>query len=104
MKVVSASQGNPDLDDQLLKGKSLEASEGSPVGRVDLKQVVVEVPQRGRVLNNISVSFQRGDKVGIVGPNGAGKSTMLKMLGKARVGLSWGELEGEHGGWRSLNQ
>ena len=32
------------------------------------------------VLNNISLQFYQGAKIGIVGPNGAGKSTLLKAL------------------------
>src|ERR1700712_1456325 len=32
------------------------------------------------VLNNISLQFYLGSKIGIVGPNGAGKSTMIKIM------------------------
>ena len=32
------------------------------------------------VLNNISLQFYRGAKIGIVGPNGAGKSTLIKIM------------------------
>jgi ATP-binding cassette subfamily F protein uup len=40
----------------------------------------------GRVLiENLSTTIMRGDRVGIIGPNGAGKSTLLKiMLGELR--------------------
>jgi len=33
-----------------------------------------------KVLNNVSFTIQRGDKVGVIGPNGMGKSTLLKIL------------------------
>ncbi len=33
------------------------------------------------VLNNISLQFYFGAKIGIVGPNGAGKSTLMKIMG-----------------------
>ena len=32
------------------------------------------------VLNNISLQFYQGSKIGIVGPNGAGKSTLIKIM------------------------
>lgn len=33
-----------------------------------------------KALNNVSLSVNRGESVGIIGDNGAGKSTMLKMI------------------------
>ena len=32
------------------------------------------------VLNNVTLSFLPGAKIGVLGPNGAGKSTLLKMM------------------------
>ena len=32
------------------------------------------------VLDNVTLSFFEGAKIGVVGPNGAGKSTMLKLM------------------------
>ncbi|MDT8390797.1 MAG: ATP-binding cassette domain-containing protein [Lentisphaeria bacterium] len=32
------------------------------------------------VINGLTTTIQRGDRVGIIGPNGCGKSTLLKML------------------------
>lgn len=44
--------------------------------------VVKDANQRVMVeaLNEISLSFEHGDRVGIIGHNGAGKSTLLKLL------------------------
>lgn len=33
-----------------------------------------------RVINKLSTTILRGDRVGIIGPNGAGKSTLIKLL------------------------
>ncbi|MFJ9033877.1 ATP-binding cassette domain-containing protein, partial [Streptomyces sp. NPDC102274] len=32
------------------------------------------------ILDNVSLSFLPGAKIGVVGPNGAGKSTILKIM------------------------
>lgn len=32
------------------------------------------------IINNLNVSIQRGDRIGIIGPNGCGKTTLLKLL------------------------
>src|SRR5688572_25357995 len=44
------------------------------------------------VLNNISLQFYQGAKIGIVGPNGAGKSTLMKIMAgidKEFTGEAW---------------
>lgn len=33
-----------------------------------------------KVIKNLSLEIERGDKIGIIGPNGCGKTTLLKML------------------------
>jgi ABC-type polysaccharide/polyol phosphate transport system ATPase subunit len=37
-------------------------------------------PHRRRVLEDLSLSVQPGEKIGIIGANGSGKSTMLKVI------------------------
>ncbi|MEM7595688.1 MAG: ABC transporter ATP-binding protein [Cyanobacteria bacterium P01_A01_bin.83] len=37
-------------------------------------------PAKKIVLNNISLTIERGEKIGIIGANGSGKSTMLKLI------------------------
>ena len=32
------------------------------------------------VLDNVTLSFLHGAKIGVVGPNGAGKSSLLKIM------------------------
>ena len=48
------------------------------------------------VLNNISLQFYQGAKIGVVGPNGAGKSTLMKIMAgvdNEHTGEAW---SGEH--------
>ena len=35
-----------------------------------------------KILNNIDLTVQKGEKVALIGPNGSGKSTILKIVGK----------------------
>jgi ABC-type polysaccharide/polyol phosphate transport system ATPase subunit len=37
-------------------------------------------PRRRRVLHDVNISIERGEKIGIIGPNGSGKSTLLKVI------------------------
>lgn len=37
-------------------------------------------PQPKRIVDNLTTTILRGDKVGLVGPNGAGKTTLLKLI------------------------
>ena len=55
------------------------------------------------ILDDVTMSFLPGAKIGVVGPNGAGKSTILKIMawldqpsnGEARL-RGWTD---EHGSW-----
>lgn len=53
----------------------------------DLKRMLFSIvenkyraPSKRRVLNNVTLQVERGEKIGIVGPNGSGKSTLLKLI------------------------
>ena len=38
-------------------------------------------PQRGMVLDNLSITINEGDSVAITGPSGSGKSTLMNIIG-----------------------
>ena len=44
---------------------------------IELKNITVSYPERGIVLDNLSLSIYKGDRVGIKGANGSGKTTLL---------------------------
>ena len=53
----------------------------------DLKKTILSLlegkyrqPAKKLVIDNIDLSVQRGEKVGIIGANGSGKSTLLKLI------------------------
>ena len=41
-----------------------------------------------RVLENVNLTFKRGDRVGLLGRNGAGKTTLIKMIGGVEMPTS----------------
>src|SRR5215218_8160220 len=45
-------------------------------------------PPDRTVLENISLSFYPGAKIGVIGPNGAGKSSLLKIMAGLDDGFS----------------
>ncbi|VVD31148.1 ABC transporter ATP-binding protein [Paraburkholderia dioscoreae] len=47
---------------------------------------------RRHVLNDISFSLEKGERIGILGRNGAGKSTLIRMIGGAELPSS-GQIE-----------
>mmetsp|Transcript_82481 Transcript_82481/g.218560 ORF Transcript_82481/g.218560 Transcript_82481/m.218560 type:complete len:502 (+) Transcript_82481:2-1507(+) len=86
--VVAADDGAPDL---LGQGYAGFKQGGKDYAMVGLKNVTVTVPRRGNILDQVTMQFAKGSKVGIVGPNGAGKSTFLRTLSGDQE-LAGGEL------------
>lgn len=52
------------------------------MGSIDIRNLSFSYNQQKNILNNISLSIRRGDKVLILGSSGSGKSTLLKVLYK----------------------
>jgi ABC-type bacteriocin/lantibiotic exporter with double-glycine peptidase domain len=61
-----------------------EVADPAPVRALSLQQVSFGYGDRGRVLDDLSFSFEAGHTYAIVGPSGAGKSTLADIL----LGLS----------------
>jgi len=84
-KIASADMGAPQLSGSLSTAAGFQNADGkrtigTNIGVIGVKDAVVRRPDGSPILNNISFSFPRGSKVGIVGPNGAGKSTFLRAI------------------------
>lgn len=65
---------------KLLNINKYYKSYDKPIDR--LKEIILKKPYHHshHVLNNISLTLQHGEAIGILGRNGAGKSTLLKIL------------------------
>ncbi|MGC8976737.1 MAG: energy-coupling factor ABC transporter ATP-binding protein [Candidatus Ratteibacteria bacterium] len=44
---------------------------------IELENITVSYPEKGIVLDNLSLSLFKGDRIGIKGANGSGKTTLL---------------------------
>jgi ABC-2 type transport system ATP-binding protein len=62
------------VNSRSLKKVFLRVATGGLISRAKDKTVIVQS------LNNISLSINHGDRVGLIGHNGAGKSTLLRLL------------------------
>ncbi|MCK4326129.1 ABC transporter ATP-binding protein [bacterium] len=47
---------------------------------IELKNITISYPGRGKVLDNLNFRLDRGQKVGVKGANGSGKTTLLKII------------------------
>lgn len=54
---------------------------------------------RKRVLENVNLAFNRGDRVGLLGRNGAGKTTLIKMIGGVEMPTSGRIVRGMSCSW-----
>ncbi|CAD6508018.1 ABC transporter ATP-binding protein uup [Paraburkholderia hiiakae] len=75
----------------------LDVAQGEKSGKIVAELTDVTKGYGGRtIVDNVSSTVMRGDKIGFVGPNGAGKTTLLKLIlgdlkpdvGTVRVGTN----------------
>lgn len=48
--------------------------------RLEAKNIYFKYNKSGKILENVSLSIEEGERIGIVGPSGYGKSTLSKIL------------------------
>ena len=76
-------------DDQLRNGNAINAD----VGEIAIKNLSFQYGER-RIIDDLSLSIKKGEKIAFVGESGSGKSTLIKILlgllkynqGKVRLG------------------
>ncbi|KTT40096.1 hypothetical protein RSA46_21175 [Pseudomonas oryzihabitans] len=49
-------------------------------GRIELKDVCFGYPGEGLLFKDLNLTFESGQKIGLVGPSGAGKTTLIRLI------------------------
>ena len=62
-------------DDQLINGNAINAD----VGEIAIKNLSFQYEER-RIIDDLSLSIKKGEKIAFVGESGSGKSTLIKIL------------------------
>lgn len=62
-------------DDQLRNGNAISAA----VGEIEIKNLSFQYGER-RIIDDLSLSIKKGEKIAFVGESGSGKSTLIKIL------------------------
>lgn len=62
-------------DDQLRNGNAISAA----VGEIAIKNLSFQYEER-KIIDNLSLSIKKGEKIAFVGESGSGKSTLIKIL------------------------
>ncbi len=73
---------NVSLEIPILSNERIKITKNMPLNKLGgfFKTDTNNTVNAVKVLNNINLKIESGDKVGLIGPNGAGKSTLLKVL------------------------
>lgn len=58
----------------------LQEGERSGTKVVECKDLNFSLPDGRKLVTDLDLLIQRGDKIGLIGPNGVGKTTLIKML------------------------
>ncbi len=58
----------------------LQEGERSGAKVAELKTLSFTLPDGRKLVDNLDLLVQRGDKIGLIGPNGVGKTTLIKLL------------------------
>ena len=62
-------------DEQLIKGKTVNGD----IGEITIKNLSFQYEER-KIIDNLSLSIKKGEKIAFVGESGSGKSTLIKII------------------------
>ena len=71
-----------DWDEQIHEPKDPVKLSGRLLGKVEFRHLSFSYDEHTKILDDVSVVIEPGEKLAIVGPTGSGKSTMIRLLGR----------------------